>query len=422
MLSPKEFLIQECENVRAVISECLRHEYAGNRSPKIFQECQDRLESIGKKVDKQSDKDLSQLQELSNSLSRLSGLIARVERSKLGEFSWAFSAELERIAAATCQGISGADEYYREPLFAISAEGGLDAYGFLDEQNQVDIATHRVFNVVFPRSLKHHVLFHAILGHEIGHAALTVPSMIEEITRRVLSVFEEGPFEDAAAFRKWYEECGLGDLSTMADEHVEDMIDRWIDECFCDLFGLVLFGPSFVASSYSLLHALDPHGLEAGDDHPPNVVRFDLLAKAIAHLGWNKAPKAFWTNVGASLPHIPKWAKIISKKQVSKALAELRKILAPFAGVLYKPIKPTELERLAKALARAVPPTNSIVTAAGSVRLRPMDFRSVLFAGWLCWYRRDNPRLTFLELNQLCDQALLQQQGVDLCLRKSGGR
>ena len=417
MLSPKQFLEHECENIGTVINECLRHDYAGERSLKIFGECSERLSAIKRNVRSCTNNDLPELKQLAYSLSRLSSLVTRVERSKLGEFSWPFSEQLEKIAAAACQGTTGADKYYREPLFAISAEGGLDAYSILDEQDQVDFANHRVFSIVFPRSLKHHVLFHSILAHEIGHASLTVPSMINELFTKVIAVLEDGPFLDTRSFRRWYEESGLGDLSTIHDDDIEDMLDCWVEECFCDLFGLLVLGPSFLASSYSLLSAIDPQGLAPGDDHPPNVVRFDLLSKAVEHLRWKK-PGVFWSAVNASLPYIPSWATFFRAEQIAQAITALQLILTPLGNALYRPIDLRELERLVRFIAHAVPPTNVSLERTAEVKLRTMDFRSVLFAGWVCWYREVNPALTFLQTNQLCDQAILQQHAVDLWLAR----
>lgn len=419
MLSPKQFLEQECENTETVINECLRHDYAGGRTLKIFRECSERLAAIKSKIGVCADADSAELKQLAYRLSRLSSLIARVERSKLGEFSWPFASELQKIAEVTCQGTTGGDAYYDEPLFAISAEGGLDAYSILDEQDQVDFANHRIFNIVFPRSLKHHVLFHAILAHEIGHAALTVPSMIEVLTGNVIAVLEDGPFADDDTFAQWYEQSGLGDMSAMAGDDIDDMLTHWVEECFCDLFGLVVLGPAFFAAHCSLLTALDPQGLSPGDDHPPNVVRFDLLTKAAASLQWT-APQAFWKPVTDALPHIPEWARCFTGEQIEAVVTALQRILEPLGPSLYRPPRPAELEQLTASIARAVPPTGAGITAGGAVTLSPLDFRVILFAGWLCWYRQDNPDLTFFQINQLCDQAILQQQAVDLWLSHTG--
>ena len=415
MLSPKPFLEHECENIGTVISECLRHDYAGERTLKIFQECGERLSSITRNVGSCTNDDLPELKQLAYNLSRLSSLVTRVERSRLGEFSWPFSEQLEEIAAAACQGTTGADKYYSEPLFAISAEGGLDSYSILDEQDQVDFANHRIFSIVFPRSLKHHVLFHSILAHEIGHAALTVPSMFGELGTRVIAVLEDGPFRNARSFRHWYETSGLGDMSNLSDDDIMDMLDCWVEECFCDLFGLLVLGPSFLAASNSLLSAIDPQGLAPGDDHPPNVVRFDLLSKAANQLQWQE-PSAFWDAVSASLPLIPAWASIFTVEQIAQAITALQRILEPLGNALYKPIDLVKLKDLERYIASAVPPTSVSLKETGDVELHPLDFRDVLFAGWLCWYRNENYRPTFLQINLLCDHAILQQHAVDLWL------
>ena len=54
----------------------------------------------------------------------------------------------------------------------------------------------RVFTIVFPRTLKHYVLLHAIFGHEIGHAAGTIPQHKAELRDKVLGPLRNtGPLE-----------------------------------------------------------------------------------------------------------------------------------------------------------------------------------------------------------------------------------
>ncbi len=415
MLQPREFLSEECDNVERSLNECLQHNYGAKRSKQFFHECQSRLRTIREQIGKDS-VDLPSLKQHAFDISRLSSLIARIERSRLGEFSWPFADELEKIASATCQGISGEDKHYRNPIFAISAGGGLDAYRIHIEQDPVDFFNQRIFNIVFPRSLKQHVLFHPILAHEVGHASLTAPSMESELMKRVFVFLETGPFEDTAVFSEWFTQSGLGDISGSSDDELDDMLDSWVEECFCDLFGLLVFGPSFLGAHQSLICGLDPTGLDPGDEHPPNVVRYHLLRTAVEVLGWSKHPEqsGFWRAV-SNFPHsVPKWAEVHTEESVSNALSELQDVLQPLTVALYRTPADGELHELTNMLRKGVPPIGANINSKGVVNLNKVDFRTILFAGWLTWFNGTNKKLTFFQLNQLCGHAILQQQAVRL--------
>src|SRR5690606_4315204 len=58
----------------------------------------------------------------------------------------------------------------RPPMVHVLSDGGLDKYAIFTEANRPSHAGKRILTIVFPRSLKHFVLLHSILGHEIGHA------------------------------------------------------------------------------------------------------------------------------------------------------------------------------------------------------------------------------------------------------------
>jgi hypothetical protein len=73
------------------------------------------------------------------------------------------------------------------------------------------------------------------------------------------------------------------------------------------------------------------------------------------------------------------------------------------------------LESMVARLLRARPPVESLVSRTLSVSNSNVDFRSILLAGWLAWYsdERDSARLSFLNMNLLCDRGVLQQAAVD---------
>jgi len=430
VLQAKEFLQEECKNVELSLKEALRYEYGRSRSKDFYDECTYRLQNLKRQIDASKASDLPELEEYSTLLSSLSALITRIERSHLGEFSWPFADSLELLARAVCQGVNGKDEKYGAPIFAISAEGGLEAYELHIEQGAVNFNfKRRIFNIVFPRTLKHHVLLHPILGHELGHAATTVPSMDDALSRMVLTRLEEGPLESEAKLTSWIDNTPTDSTKYTADM-IEEMLYSWTEELFCDLFGLMLFGPSFVAAHYSLLSAIDPRGFDLGDEHPPNMTRFDMLLKAVEILGWQKVPKTgnaqlrvgverFWKSLNHAPGAIPSWATICTTEQIQGALEGLKSILQPLGVAMYTPPAKDVLEHLVESLHNRIPPIGNSVKDDGVPELTDLDFRSILYAGWVEWHGQaqsvaESARMSFSDINRLCDRAILQQLAIDL--------
>ena len=76
-----------------------------------------------------------------------------------------------------------------------------------------------------------------------------------------------------------------------------------------------------------------------------------------------------------------------------------------------------ELIALVERLKNSLPPLLDGIRADGSLRLERTDFRRILHAGWVFWSGRSalSPpsRLSFMQTNQLCNQALLQQRAIN---------
>ncbi len=436
MLTPKHFLIEECKNVERSLKESLRHDYGGKRSQDFYAECNFRLVTLQRLIKQEPATNLPELHQYAINISALSELIARIERSHLGEFSWPFAYELEELANATCQGVTGSNDIYEEPIFAISAEGGLDAYMIHHEQEKFEPNIRkRIFNIVFPRTLKHHVLLHPILGHEIGHAATTIPNMDSKLGTEVLAKLEgNGPLSDHHSLSDWLKER---DKTTKENvildpDQAEELLHSWGEEFLCDLFGLVLFGPSFIAAHFSLLCAIDPVGISLGEEHPPNVSRFDMLNKAIKVLGWEipdsnlhshlkDAINEFWKATKQMPSPIPSWAQMFTEQQVEAALQSLITILDQLTPALYKHAEADELEHLVYLLCNMVPPIGAKIESNADTILNITDFRSILYAGWLVWHGKSELKdcykeLSFFDINRLCGQAIMQQKSINIML------
>jgi hypothetical protein len=281
MFAAGEFRLQECENVRDLLRNTLRYAYSSKSSQDVYNECLKRIQLIQDAFGILNDEDEDELQELSNQLSELSQLIGRVERSRIEEFSWPFALALQNLADKICA--ANKDPVSAKPLFFISADDELTSYQIETEQGRAGIIDSPLFSIVFPRSLKHFVLLHPILGHELGHAANSTTRHTELLQREVLDpLIEKSPLADILKFKKWLKSTG----SEMDLDQQTDAVWSWQEEFFCDLFGLLLMGPSYIGAAISLLRPFKLHSIS--ESHPPSATRFWMLEQAVNQLGWRK--------------------------------------------------------------------------------------------------------------------------------------
>ncbi len=429
MPSPKAFLVDELENIERCLKEALRHEYGADQGLGFFEECRERLEALGLATASTDERDLVRLKELSNQINLLSALIGRIERSHRGEFSWAFAQEIQRMGKDICRDSTGRDS--AENLFYFGSDGGLGAYRIYPEQHTIHLASARIFSVIFPRTLKHHVLLHPILAHELGHAGLAVPE-VHNRALGALQVLNRSPvLVDRVAFRGWLTNIGV--TPPTDDAAIDEVIVSWLTEFFCDLFGLLTFGPSFVGAQTTLLTALDPSGMQLGNSHPPSKCRFRLISVALDHLGWTSYcddilrelrndSEVMWPSLLDPSLFVPA-IEVVSDQEVRNAIDMLVADPTQFGGSVFRLPDKAEVLELAQQLLRRIPPLPIQSFEANSVSLLVPDFRTILLAGWLAWRTIEggsqaNP-ISFFDVNRLCDHAILQSQAVGLQVKRN---
>jgi hypothetical protein len=179
----KDFLLQECKNVRILLDSSLRFDYGPEGSHEFYYECDTRLEFIKDEIENALD--LFTLEKNGILLNELSKLICRIERSSLGEYSWPFVEELKQIASKIC--VENTSKGEVAPKVFVLADGGLEAYAINPELARPSSAIQRLLTIVFPKSLKHYVLLHSILGHELGHAIWRCSKHQKEIITNVFT-------------------------------------------------------------------------------------------------------------------------------------------------------------------------------------------------------------------------------------------
>jgi hypothetical protein len=201
----------------------------------------------------------------------------------------------------------------------------------------------------------------------------------------------------------------------------------WTEEILCDFIGLLTFGPSFVAAECNLLYAMDPAGSIPGPRHPPVGCRANYLLSA-AHLrGYTsvniKDARAkpyldtFWSQLKSKRQANP-WFDIFTQQQIKDTADALADLLRQLPPALYVDPPESDLSLVLKQLEQIVPPVGSELNTQLSVACRPIDFRHVLYAGWAI-AASPPAKVTFSQINRLCEHGIMQQRAVDLQLAHS---
>lgn len=442
-MSPLEFLHEEFENVRRALKETLRHDYMPERSKLYYEECVARLAGIQKAISNLATTDHLKIAGQLYELSSLANWISLVERSHLGEFSWPFAEELTRLARTLLIETDIAGNRL-EPIIHVVAEG----LGYrINYEPQVPSASgrHRFVIVAFPRSLKHHVLLHSIFGHELCHTAIYTTTAGGVIHASVVpALVATGPMASETAINTWLH-------VNFAPQEVKDLLadhlvnfgqpfllfnyyrEQWLVELICDLFGLLLFGPAFLAAHRALLRSTHsrPYSFDFGEPtHPPYALRHKMLVRAMQLLGWDKPVTTLADGVFNSTesellsyvlddPYDP-WAVVLNDIQLGAAIDAIRNYFRSLPKTGYTPSDPATLCTLVDRVRNGIPPVIADIDMEGQPDLHEIDISQMLYAGWVFWLGRDHfPDRTpqdFLVTNRLCDLALLQQQAISMAI------
>lgn len=434
MIPVKPFLEEECENIRRQLNDALRHDYGHEGSKDFYEECLVRLKHTRDSLAATSASELDKLAPIQRDLSDLSALISRIERSAYSEFSWPFAEELKELAQGLCTEKTLKGDL--PPAIHILSEGGLDAYAIWAERNRPKGALRKILTIIFPTTLKHSVLLHPILGHEVGHAIYAVPKHQSALKQLLaVSLVSAGPMQSPDEVDKWLLSATApsGIKSLLAKNGLtsspicdDDVHASWIEEFLCDFVGVVLFGPSFVAAQLSLLLGMVPDGMSFGWYHPPVITRINAVLDAAAYLKLNDTSALsgaskltadkFWADAQGKRESNP-WATVFTAKQVGDLVDGLVSLFASLVpqsssvGAYSGVANSSVFQRLFSSLTAGVPPAATTVAKDGAVDNVSVDFRDILYAGWLAHCAQVNG-LSFHRVNRLCDLALLQQRAV----------
>jgi hypothetical protein len=432
---PKQFLLDECKNLKSVLQETLRFDYGLEGSKDFYEECELRLTFITDEIEQAPENDVFNLRRCSAQLDHLSKLISRIERSSISEYSWPFVCAFKDITQNICKENKAISDS-QDPKIHVLSEGGLSSYKIYAEQIDRIPGKRRILTIVFPRTLKHFVLLHPILGHEIGHAIFKMANhqkeLITILNAELLSPSET--FKSVENISAWlFSNTAPDDVqkqiavlsiqgineSDFFPKHANLM--KWLEEILCDLLGLLIFGPSYIGAQCNLLLSMEPSGLHLGKTHPPTALRINLVLKAAKALGYDSivfdkdvAPhaKAFWDGVN-SLIQPSDWFNVFTEDSIKNTLTALQKYLSNFEKTLY-PIHDKEtIQQLSRQLFKLIPPVGSCYNDEGEPDCKEVDFRHILYAGWIA-SEFDPENLNFAMVNRLCEHGIMQQNAISL--------
>lgn len=430
-MTPLEFLQKELENTDRALSETLAHNYGPGRREEYYVECESRLKNLAADIKKLADGNRGRLKSAASELGQVSHAIALVERSRLGEFSWPFAYQLRDAAKSLLSEVHAVGK--SRPIVQIIA----DAIGYkIRTENRLRHTRSRFVTIHFPRQLKHHVLLHALFGHELGHAAIHIPDEQTLLKKAIEALTSSGPLSSPEAVNRWLNradapadvKAGLKRIKSKgpAFKFHTAVVKNWQLELVCDLFGVACFGPAFVAAHRAYLGTPYPYTNKLFDSsHPPFAYRHMMLCEALQLFGWGKAvTSAEDKNVHAAEKaliayvcedaYVP-WAQLFTKGQLTRAIGYMQRLTASHPKLAYRPVPATVLSKLVKNLANGVPPVLSPIDELGVPTPKRVPLGAVLYAGWIYWLGRfEFPRskLSFFEINRLCDQALIQQAAI----------
>ena len=434
------YVQEEYENVARALTESLRYDYGPGQTVDYYNECGFRLARIKDELDRLHKGGAGSTSIVVAQLWDLANRLTLIERSHLGEFSWPFADAIRKIATTLLSEDEGLEGKIK-PIIHMIAEG--TSYQILSEKILGLNKRRRLFTVAFPRQLKHHVLMHALFGHELGHATFysARPSAGfsgggEALSKRIISILrKEGPLRDCAATMTWLRSA---EAPSVVSERIkgargsitETNLEHWLVELVCDLFGLVIFGPSFAAAHRTYLEpsCRSPFEIEIEKtSHPAYALRRNLLVGALKVLKWltpvatvshrsiRKAEKAFITYAGGG--EFDRWASVFTDAQISDALDAIHDHFNVTGTRIARRPNEVTLVALVDRIARHQPPIREEINDAGVSTTFEVRVEEQLYAGWAYWLGReafDGEKLSFFDLNQLCDMALLHQQAIDL--------
>jgi hypothetical protein len=418
----KNFLLQECANVKLLLDKTLKHEYAPEDSERFYEECLIRLSYLQQELNNSR----IGIASTARDLNILAELICRIERSSIGEYSWPFLHELKRITEAICKENKLLEDDQPPSVF-VFADGGLASYAIYPEKNRPSYCRLRLLTIVVPKAHKDFALLHPVLGHELGHAIWQTSKHQGYLRDNVVQPIKQNSaiLSSVKSVLEWFGHVNApASFKPLNSSNVRIDLDAWFEEILCDLIGLVIFGPTFVAALSRLLLTIDPTGESFSEKHPPVAWRLNMMISGAHYLGYmsqasgsssvNPALQTFWTYINSfKRDGDGSWNDVIPGNVLSDALKKIKSLFEQHAPTLYPEINPEQLSHLLANLASLTPPVGHSFLE-GMPKNIAVDFRHIVYAGWITTTTK--PEIPFELVNRLCEHAIMQQRAINMTL------
>lgn len=286
-----------------------------------------------------------------------------------------------------------------------------------------------MFTITVPTSLRHHVLLHAVLGHELGHAASNLANQGEFMTGLIKALTGGSMVGDTTKLLSW-NLTGFPELPYVVKvpQLLNNLVKNWMTEVACDIFGLALMGPSFAGAMRTLFDGSDPQGIAYGAKHPSHAWRFAALARAYRALEWEKVPDGASASLKAAIESFNATTlkydgaaahadEVFAPDVIEKAALSVRDFLNKDGlNAAYTVPEVAPLEQLYGTLMRLRPPVGQDFKSKDGAFLPGIDYRHVLHVGWLAQHGKPEDYLkqyfNFFTINRLCEQAIIQLEAV----------
>jgi hypothetical protein len=128
------------------------------------------------------------------------------------------------------------------------------------------------------------------------------------------------------------------------------------------------------------------------------------------------ATQSFWRKLESHRKQEP-WYELFTDQQLQDTLNDLRTWLSNHPPAKYDAPNPATLDKLLDMLAKQIPPIGFEVDAEGKPTCVDVDFRHILYAGWIASHERANNE--FVRINRLCEHAIMQQRAILLFKEKA---
>ena len=155
--------------------------------------------------------------------------------------------------------------------------------------------------VGIPYSQSSGLFLNCLIPHEMAHFVYQ-EVMVNKVTQAVDNILNiHYPYRQ-----------GASDEFLVALSQIKGLLNRWVEEIFCDLFAISLIGPAFTFAFAEMTSASliidEPRDkvrrfFEFGQSHPADVARYYLHKRHLQALGWWDHVKDWKTNSVVLLEH-----------------------------------------------------------------------------------------------------------------------